>query len=406
MTSCPGPRISRRQMIQVGAASYLGLDLPMLLKAENTRQAGRQRGRVHHHLPQRRADPPRHVGSRSRMRRRRFAGEFKPIPTSVPGVLFGEHLPKFAPADAPLHAHPLGAPQRQQRPRGGGVLCPHRPRPRRDRRRGAAGRLPRDRLGRRHAATTRWRGGCRTCCCRTSRRKAPAARRSRGSSAAGSASRATRSSSSATRTPPTSRCPNSLSARTSTPPGSTCGSSLARQLDPPARDSAIRRRRRHPREGLRPAHLPGDARGRADRPRAGEGPRRLRPEHLRAERAAVAPADRGRYARGVRVVGTGRERHLGHARQQLHQAQEGTAAATRRGVLGAARRPRRPRDAGADAGGRAGRLRPHAEDQRQRRRPRPLELLLLAGAGRRRHEGRLRPRRERRDRREAERATR
>ena len=31
MTSCPGPRISRRQMIQAGAASYLGLNLPRLL---------------------------------------------------------------------------------------------------------------------------------------------------------------------------------------------------------------------------------------------------------------------------------------------------------------------------------------------------------------------------------------
>ena len=173
-----------------------------------------------------------------------------------------------------------------------------------------------------------------------------------------------------------------------------------------ATDATLRRRRRHPREGVRPADLAGDARGRADRPRAGEGPRRLRPEHLRPERAAGAAADRGRDAGRVRVVGPGRERHLGHARQQLQQAQERAAAAARRGVLGAARRPRRPRDAGAHAGGGDGRLRPHAEDQRPAARPRPLELLLLARAGRRRGEGRVRPRGERQDRRRSRAATR
>lgn len=137
------------------------------------------------------------------------------------------------------------------------------------------------------------------------------------------------------------------------------------------------------------------------RPRAGQAPRRLRTKHLRPERAALAPADRGRLARRVRVVGARRQRHPGHARQQLQEAQGRTPPATRRGVLGAARRPRRPRDAGADARGGRRRLRPHPEDQRQRRGARPLELLLLAGAGRRRGEGRLRPRRQRPHRRQA-----
>src|SRR5207244_1441804 len=35
---CPGPRVSRRRMIQVGAASVLGLSLPKLLRADDARK--------------------------------------------------------------------------------------------------------------------------------------------------------------------------------------------------------------------------------------------------------------------------------------------------------------------------------------------------------------------------------
>ena len=106
---------------------------------------------------------------------------------------------------------PLGAPQRQQRPRRGRLHRPDRPRPRRRhrRRRRRADRLPGHRLGRRP-------------CCRPPggavvplrvdavhhARRAPAGRRSRASSAAGSAGRTTRSSCCATPTPPTSPCPS------------------------------------------------------------------------------------------------------------------------------------------------------------------------------------------------------
>src|SRR5262245_10815284 len=92
---CPGPRISRRQMIQAGAASYLGLNLPTLLRAaeERTNPASADAciliflngGPSHLDMWDPKPDAPPEI-----------RGEFRPIATSVPGVLFGEHLPKFA----------------------------------------------------------------------------------------------------------------------------------------------------------------------------------------------------------------------------------------------------------------------------------------------------------------------
>jgi hypothetical protein len=92
---CPGPRISRRQMIQVGAASYLGLNLPAMLHAQESRKTSTHAdacivlflngGPSHLDMWDPKPDAPPEI-----------RGEFRPIPTSVPGVLFGEHLPKFA----------------------------------------------------------------------------------------------------------------------------------------------------------------------------------------------------------------------------------------------------------------------------------------------------------------------
>ncbi len=93
---CPGPRLSRRQMIQAGAASYLGLSLPQLLHAkDSTRSTAASAdaciviflngGPSHLDMWDPKPDAPAEV-----------RGEFRPIATSVPGVFFGEHLPKFA----------------------------------------------------------------------------------------------------------------------------------------------------------------------------------------------------------------------------------------------------------------------------------------------------------------------
>src|SRR2546423_1001070 len=92
---CPGPKLSRRRMLQVGAASMLGLNLPRLLRADETRAGTAHAdsciilflngGPSHPRKWGPKPDAPAEV-----------KGEFKPIPTSVPGVMWGEHLPKFA----------------------------------------------------------------------------------------------------------------------------------------------------------------------------------------------------------------------------------------------------------------------------------------------------------------------
>ncbi len=92
---CSGPVVSRRRMIQAGAASVLGLGLPQLLHADATRRARAHAdsciivflngGPSHLDMWDLKPDAPAEI-----------RGEFKPIPTSVPGVSFGEHLPKLA----------------------------------------------------------------------------------------------------------------------------------------------------------------------------------------------------------------------------------------------------------------------------------------------------------------------
>jgi hypothetical protein len=82
-------------MIQAGAASVLGLSLPKLLRADDARRAAAHAdscvivflngGPSHLDMWDPKPDAPAEV-----------RGEFSPIPTSVPGVRFGEHLPKLA----------------------------------------------------------------------------------------------------------------------------------------------------------------------------------------------------------------------------------------------------------------------------------------------------------------------
>lgn len=97
---CSGFRRSaatRRQVLQVGALGCLGLGLPRLLRAEETR-SGRapvrarsviflhQFGGASHHDT---FDMKPHAPSEIR-------GEFRPIPTKVPGIEVCEHLPRMA----------------------------------------------------------------------------------------------------------------------------------------------------------------------------------------------------------------------------------------------------------------------------------------------------------------------
>jgi hypothetical protein len=91
---CPGPRrLSRREILQVGGASLLGLGLPRLLQAAEQRRAKADSciiiflngGPSHLDMWDMKPDAPKEV-----------RGEFKPIATSLPGVQFSEHLPRLA----------------------------------------------------------------------------------------------------------------------------------------------------------------------------------------------------------------------------------------------------------------------------------------------------------------------
>src|SRR5208282_3317082 len=87
--------LSRRQFLQVGAVGAFGLSLPGLLRsqaiaAEKPRKdiscilLWMSGGPSHHET----FDPKPEATERIR-------GEFKPIGTAVPGVYFGEHLPRL-----------------------------------------------------------------------------------------------------------------------------------------------------------------------------------------------------------------------------------------------------------------------------------------------------------------------
>lgn len=85
---------SRRQILQAGAIGYLGLSLPRLLRADAARTTASadscilvflNGGPSHLDMWDMKPDAPAEI-----------RGEFKPVPTTVPGVQFSEHLPRMA----------------------------------------------------------------------------------------------------------------------------------------------------------------------------------------------------------------------------------------------------------------------------------------------------------------------
>ena len=93
----PHRSLSRRELLQVGGISLLGLSLPRLLRADEARN-NRSRSRAdaciliflnggpsHLDMWDMKPDAPAEI-----------RGEFKPIATSVPGVQLSEHLPRLA----------------------------------------------------------------------------------------------------------------------------------------------------------------------------------------------------------------------------------------------------------------------------------------------------------------------
>src|SRR5688572_16130187 len=93
---CDG--VSRRNFLKIGALGLGGLALPQLLRAEEAsgiRSGGNQHkavimiflpgGPSHQDMFDLKLDAPAEI-----------RGEFKPIPTSVPGIEICEHLPRLA----------------------------------------------------------------------------------------------------------------------------------------------------------------------------------------------------------------------------------------------------------------------------------------------------------------------
>lgn len=88
---CDG--LTRRDLLRVGGAGVLGLTLPGWLRAEPARGSRiksvilffLEGGPAHQDLWDMKPDAPEGV-----------RGEFRPIATTVPGLLFCEHLPKLA----------------------------------------------------------------------------------------------------------------------------------------------------------------------------------------------------------------------------------------------------------------------------------------------------------------------
>ena len=96
----PSAAITRRQLLQVGGVSILGLGLPQLLQATTTASPERERresrakscifivqygGASHHDSWDLKPDAPDDI-----------RGPYRPIPTSVPGTQIGELMPKLA----------------------------------------------------------------------------------------------------------------------------------------------------------------------------------------------------------------------------------------------------------------------------------------------------------------------
>jgi hypothetical protein len=97
--SCSGPlRLSRREVLQVGGASLLGLSLPRLLHAEEKRGGTPVSARADACIIVFLNGGPSHLDmwDMKPAAPLEIRGQFKPIASSVPGVQFSEYLPKLA----------------------------------------------------------------------------------------------------------------------------------------------------------------------------------------------------------------------------------------------------------------------------------------------------------------------
>jgi hypothetical protein len=90
--------LSRRHLLQAGAIGYLGLSLPQLLRAERVATPVGAKSRADSCILIFLNGGPSHLDmwDLKPQAPAEIRGEFKPIPTSLTGVQFGEHLPRMA----------------------------------------------------------------------------------------------------------------------------------------------------------------------------------------------------------------------------------------------------------------------------------------------------------------------
>src|ERR1051326_3758987 len=89
-------RSSRRQFLQVGALSFLGLSLADVLRAQTVSASGRARGKSCIVVWLDGGPPAMDLWDLKPDAPAEVRGEFKPIKTNVPGIEICEHLPRVA----------------------------------------------------------------------------------------------------------------------------------------------------------------------------------------------------------------------------------------------------------------------------------------------------------------------
>ena len=309
--------LSRRQMLQVGALGTLGLSLPAALRAE-ARSGLKVRAKSVIFLHQFGGVPQQDTFDMKPNAPAELRGEFKPIPSSLPGLDVCELLPRMSRI---MHNFTVvrSVNHRVSDAQLGGLLLADRPSaPGRHRLRHGLGLgLPRLRLGRQQARTEREAGAhVRLAALDDRRRRVPHAGRVRGLSGQGAR-------------PPVHHQgperPELLGRGADAADRGAAGAGLVPSgvaLGPGRLFPAQRFDRGRPRPGRLPAEgalapdLVRDAAGLRHPGRGSPAPRPLRPHALRPERAHGPAAGRGRRAVRDRLLLAG-HRRLGHAQRQL-----------------------------------------------------------------------------------------
>jgi hypothetical protein len=96
--NCPGPKVSRRELLRIGATGLLGLGLPGLLRAQAAGRAHGFEAKADHLIVLFLNGGPSHLDmwDMKPMAPAEIRGEFRPMPTSLGGVYLSEHLPHLA----------------------------------------------------------------------------------------------------------------------------------------------------------------------------------------------------------------------------------------------------------------------------------------------------------------------